>query len=188
MKKDELIRYIIKEEKNRYKAALATLLVAGGILFGIGKFGEKAFSNSSKKGFNFTTGEDNSYVALEDSFINNNCIDKCYVVEAYNKITEETELFIAKRSFIILPKKLENGEKGEITYYYYLDLMNNNNKLFYQDNSLNSAFEFIKETPLYDYMITLDLIKSKYSYEDMERILEEIKSVYKFEINKELVK
>ena len=60
MKKDELIRY---------KAALAALLVAGGILFGIGKFGEKAFSNSSKKGFDFTTGEDNSYVAMDGSFL-----------------------------------------------------------------------------------------------------------------------
>lgn len=168
-----------KEELIRYRAGLAALFVSSTMLLS---------GCTSSNGFGFVIGEDNGYVALEDSFINNNCIDKCYVVEAYNKVTEETELFIAKRSFIFLPKKLENGEKGEIPYYYYLDLMNNNNKLFYQDNSLNSAFEFIKETPLYDYMVTLDLIKARYSYEDMQKILEEIKAVYKYESDKELVK
>ena len=168
-----------KEELIRYRAGLAALLVSGSMFLG---------GCVSSKGFDFVIGEDNKYVALDNSFINNKCIDNCYVVEAYNKITEETELFIAKRSCIYLPKKLENGEKGDIPYYYYLDLMNNNNKLFYEDNRLNSAFEFIKETPLYDYMITLDLLQATYSYEDMQRILEEIKSVYKFESDKELVK
>jgi len=168
-----------KEELIRYRAALAALLVSGSMFLG---------GCTSSEGFRFARGENNKYVAMNNTLIDNACIDKCYVVEAYNKITEETELFIAKRSFIFLPKKLENGEKGEIPYYYYLDLMNNNNKLFYQDNSLNSAFEFIKETPLYDYMITLDLLQAKYSHEDMQRVLEEIKSVYKFESDKELVK
>jgi len=37
-------------------------------------------------------------------------------------------------------------------------------------------------------MITLDLIQERYSYEDMQRIYEEIKSVYEFENDKELVK
>ena len=66
--------------------------------------------------------------------------------------------------------------------------MNNDNKLFYQDNNYNTSFEFVKETPLYDYVITLDLIKGRYSYEDMQNILEEIKAVYKYEKDKELVK
>ena len=37
-------------------------------------------------------------------------------------------------------------------------------------------------------MITHDLIKARYSYEDMEKILEEIKAVYEYESDKELVK
>jgi len=37
-------------------------------------------------------------------------------------------------------------------------------------------------------MITLDLIQERYSYEDMQRIYEEIKAVYEFESEKELVK
>ena len=122
-------------------------------------------------------------------FIDNSCIDKCYVVEAYNNITEETEIFIAKKEY--------DYKKGELTvrkYHltdgeaYYIDLMKNNTELFYQDNSYNTSFKFINETPLYDYMITYDLLQARYSYEDMQRILEEIKSVYKFESNKKLVK
>lgn len=170
-----------KEELIRYRAGLAALLVSGSMFFLSGC--------ASSKGFVFERGEDNSYVVLEGSFINNNCIDKCYVVEAYNKITEETELFIAKKEYKYSDKKIkEDGYSYWAERYYYTDLMNNDNHLFYQDNSHNNFFEFIKETPLYDYIITLDLIKARYSYEDMQRILEEIKSVYEFENDKELVK
>ena len=37
-------------------------------------------------------------------------------------------------------------------------------------------------------MIALDLLQANYSYEDMQRIYEEIKSVYTFEEEKKLVK
>ena len=80
MKKDELIRY---------RAGLAALLVSGSMFLG---------GCAQNKGFVFGIGEDNNYIAREDSFINNNCIDKCYVVEAYNKLTEENEIFIAKKN------------------------------------------------------------------------------------------
>lgn len=168
-----------KEELIRYRAGLAALLVSSAMFLG----------GCADNGFDFKRGEDNSYVAMKGSNINNKCIDKCYVVEAYNKITGETELFIAKKydetNTIAIPM---GADKHEVTGQYFLDLMNNNNKLFYTDNSRNNFFEFIKETPLYDYMITLDLIKARYSYEDMEKILEEIKSVYEYESDKELVK
>ena len=164
-----------KEELIRYRAGLAALLVSGTM-----------FLNGcvSSKGFYFKRGEDNSYVAREDSFINNGCIDKCYVVEVYNNLTEETELFIAKKKYDYTERK----EGNFFDIYYYIDLMDNNNKLFYQDNSRNNFFVYIKETSLYDYMITLDLIKARYSSEDMEKILEKIKAVYEFESDKELVK
>ena len=151
-----------KEELIRYRAGLAALLVSGSMFLG----------GCANNGFIFKRGEDNSYVAMEGSFINNKCIDKCYVVEAYNKITEETELFIAKKCDETKIIERPFGCDTEVTGQYYLDLMNNNNKLFYTDNSRNNFFEFIKETPLYDYMVTLDLIKARYSYEDMQKILE----------------
>lgn len=168
-----------KEELIRYRAGLAALLVSGSMFLG---------GCEQNKGFVFGIGEDNSYIAREDSIINNNCIDNCYLVEAYNKLTEETELFIAKKCDETKIIERPFGRDTEVTGQYYLDLMNNNNKLFYNDNNRNNFFVYIKETPLYDYMITLDLIKARYSYEDMEKILEEIKSVYKFESDKELVK
>ena len=169
-----------KEKLIRHRARLAALLVSTSMLLG---------GCASSKGFEFGRGEDNSYVALADSFINNKCIDKCYVVEAYNKLTGETELFIAKKDWDKYNAKVRtNGLTEFVPIYYYLDLMNNDSELFYQDNSRNNFFEFIKETPLYDYMVTLDLIKARYSYEDMQKILEEIKAVYEYESDKELVK
>ena len=97
-----------KEELIRYRAGLAALLVSASMVLS----GCKAAGN----GFDFKRGEDNSYVALEDSYINNDCIDKCYVVEAYNKITEETELFkndekIIRRLFV---KPISLKESKEI--------------------------------------------------------------------------
>lgn len=167
-----------KEELIRYRAGFAALLVSSNLFL----------SGCANNGFDFKRGEDNSCVAIESSFINNNCIDKCYVVEAYNKITGETELFVAKKHEIAGIKKNGFGRNIEVIDCYYRDLMNNDNKLFYQDNSKNNFFTYIKETPLYDYMVTLDLIKARYSYEDMEKILEEIKAVYEYERDKELVK
>jgi len=168
-----------KEELIRYRAGLAALLVSSTMFLG----------GCANNGFDFERGKDNSYVVLKGSFINNKCIDKCYVVEAYNKLTGETELFIAKKDWDKYNAKVRtNGLTEFVPIYYYIDLMNNDNKLFYQDNNRNNFFEFIKETPLYDYMITLDLIKARYSYEDMQKILEEIKTVYEYESDKELVK
>ena len=112
-----------KEELIRYRAGLAALLVSSTMFLG----------GCAKNGFDFKRGEDNSYVVLAGSFINNKCIDKCYVVEAYNKLTEETELFLAKKydetNTIAIPR---GADIHEVTGQYFLDLMNNNNKLFYK--------------------------------------------------------
>jgi len=133
-----------KEKLIRHRARLAALLVSTSMLLG---------GCASSKGFEFGRGEDNSYVALADSFINNKCIDKCYVVEAYNKLTGETELFIAKKKVDGLKNEIISDVISRLTLnYYYLNLMSNDSKLFYQENSQNNFFEFVKETPLYDYM------------------------------------
>lgn len=154
------------DKKNlvRYKAGLAALMIASGM----------TLSGCGSKGFQYTT-KDSKYVVVDGSTIGNDCIKDCYVVEAYNSLTEETEIFIARTS-------------NFLDYYYYCDLMNHNNKLFYKDNDRNNFIKFVKETPLYDYMIALDLLQANYSYEDMQRIYEEIKSVYTFEEEKKLVK
>jgi len=101
-----------KEELIRYRAGLAALLVSSSIFLG----GCKESGNS----FDFKRGEDNSYVALEDSFINNKCIEKCYVVEVHNKLTGENQIFIAKRDvYVPMKGKYAVGD----TEYHYIDLM-----------------------------------------------------------------
>ncbi|MCI6627675.1 MAG: hypothetical protein MSH29_05230 [Tenericutes bacterium] len=153
------------DKKNlvRYKAGLAALMIASGMTLG----------GCARRGFEYTT-KDSKYVVADGSTIGNDCINDCYVVEAYNSLTEETEIFIAR--------------KRNFQGYYYCDLMNHNNYLFRQDNIYNNFLEFVKETPLYNYMIALDLLQANYSYEDMQKIYEEIKSVYTFEEEKKLVK
>lgn len=168
------------DKKNlvRYKAGLAALMIASGM----------ALSGCGSKGFQYTT-KNSKYVVVDGSTIGNDCIKDCYVVEAYNSLTEETEIFIARRSWNGLYSKQKDSESNEIVSdYYYCDLMNHDNKLFWKNNSRNNFFEFVKETPLYDYMIALDLLQANYSYEDMQKIYEEIKSVYTFEEEKKLVK
>ena len=160
------------DKKNlvRYKAGLAALMIASGMTLG----------GCASEGFQYTM-KDSKYVVADGSAIGNACIKECYVVEAYNSLTEESEIFIARTSNFL-------DYYYYYYYYYYCDLMNNDNKLFYKDNDHNNFFKFVKETPLYDYMIALDLLQANYSYEDMQRILEEIKSVYTFEEEKKLVK
>ena len=60
--------------------------------------------------------------------------------------------------------------------------------LFAQENEFNTSFEYIKETPLFDYLVSLNLVKGSYSYEDMQNIYNEIKEIYEFQNDKELVK
>lgn len=168
------------DKKNlvRYKAGLAALMIASGMTLG----------GCASEGFQYTM-KDSKYVVADGSVIGNACIKECYVVEAYNSLTEEAEIFIARRSWNGLYSKQKDSESNEIVSdYYYYDFMNHDNKLFYRANSRNNFIKFVKETPLYDYMIALDLLQARYSYEDMQKIYEEIKSVYTFEEEKKLVK
>ena len=158
MKKDELIRY---------RAGLAALLVSGSM-----------FLSGCAKGFELTVDEERNIVAEEDSYINNDFIEKCYVVEAKSNITGDSNIYLAKRR--------TSGNYPKLTKEY-VDVFTNM-VLFAQENDFNTSFEYIKETPLFDYLVSLNLVKGSYSYDDMKNIYEEIKSIYEFENDKELVK
>ena len=159
-----------KEELIKYKVGIATLLIAGSMFLG---------DRASNSGFKFVRGEDNNYIASSNSFISNNCINNCYVIEVYNELTEENEMYIAKKCYT-------DARVGVYDPYYY-DLLSNN-KLVYEFKEKNTFFELINETPLYNYMAALDLLKERYSYEDMQKVYSEIASVYEFENEKELIK
>ena len=158
MKKDELIRY---------RAGLAALLVSSSM-----------FLSGCAKGFKLTVDEERNIVAEDDSFINNDFIEKCYVVEAKSNITGESNIYIAKKKWSGKYSLETNG---------YVDIFTNM-ELFTDDNNHNISFEYINETPLFDYLVSLNLIKGSYSYEDMQNIYNEIKEIYEFESDKELVK
>lgn len=158
MKKDELIRY---------RAGLAALLVSSSMFLG-----------GCARGFELTVDEERNIVAEDDSFINNDFIEKCYVVEAKSNLTGESNIYLAKRR--------TTGKHSHLTKEY-IDIFTNMD-LFVQENDYNTSFEYIKETPLFDYLVSLNLVKGSYSYEDMQNIYNEIKEIYEFENDKELVK
>jgi len=153
-----------REELIRYKAGIAALMLSSGMLL-----------SGCAKRFELTVDEERNIVAQDDSYINNDFIEKCYVVEAKSNITGESNIYITRRkvSFALRHN------------YDYIDVFTNVT-LFH--DKMNTSFELVKETPLFDYIVSLNLIKGSYSYEDMQNIYEEIKAVYEFESEKELVK
>ena len=162
MKKDELIRY---------RAGLAALLVSSSMFLGGCSLG----GSSSSEGFELTADEERNFVAQEDSYVDNDFIKKCYVVEAKSRLTGESNIYITRRNNVL-----------SFDYSYdYIDVFTNET-LFHDQR--NKTFEVINQEPLFDYLVSLNLLKVSYSYEDMQRILEEIKSVYELENDKELVK
>lgn len=158
MKKDELIRY---------KVGLAALMLSSGMLL-----------SGCAKGFELKVDEERNLVAEDDSYINNDFIEKCYVVEAKSNITGESNVYMVKKEW---------SGKYTMDSYDYIDIFTNI-VLFGNKNQYNTSFEYIKEIPLFDYLISLNLVKGTYSYEDMQNIYEEIKLIYEFENEKELAK
>lgn len=160
-----------KEELIRYRAGLAALLVSGSMVLGGCSLG----GSSSSEGFELTADEERNFVAQENSYIDNDFIEKCYVVEAKSLLTGESNIYITRRK-----KVLSFGYN-----YDYIDVFTNET-LFHDQR--NRTFEVINQKPLFDYLVSLNLLKVSYSYEDMQKILEEIKAVYNFDRDKELVK
>lgn len=153
-----------KNDLIRCRAGLAALMVSSGM-----------FLSGCGKGFELTTDEERNLVVQDDSYINNDFIEKCYVVEAKSNITDESNIYITRK--VLSFSRKHNWD--------YVDMFTNAT-LFH--DKMNTSFEVIKETPLFDYLVSLNLVKGSYSYEDMKKIYEEIKAVYEFESEKELVK
>lgn len=155
-----------KCELIRYKAALAALLVSSGMVLG-----------GCSKDFSLKK-EEQKIIVQTDSNIHNNFLEKCSVVEVQNNSTNETNIYIvykkASKDLPITIKECIDIFTGEVLYT--------------TDNIISGEYRQIKETPLFDYMITLNLVKENYGEEDIENIYNKIKEVYEFEKDKELVK
>lgn len=100
----------------------------------------------------------------KNSYISINYINEYYVIELYNKVLDRTTIYIAHRY------KYKNGDSKYTNIF-------TNNKIAYENN-MNDYYNFINVTPLEEYLIEYNLIKDKYSYQDMKNLLEVIKKNY----------
>lgn len=153
----------------RYKAGIAAIMLASGMLL--------SGCSREKGGFELTIKEDNSITAEEDSFVDIEFLMlRCSVVEVHSNVTDKNDIYIG----IAEPRdKIFNWYRDIFTNLYFVEDV---------DVDDSNLLQFVKAEPLSDYLFSLGLVQGKYSYEDMQRIYEEIKAVYKFEEDKDLVK
>lgn len=129
-------------------------------------------SSSSNSAFKYTENEKGEIVIEEDSYIDYDALNNYYVIEVYNSVTDTNKIYIAKKNTYY--------KKGRGSYYEYTNVFTGF-KILYSENDFNDSLEFIKEIPLIDYLITYDLVKYRYTYEDMETVYNVIKENYKYE-------
>ena len=123
--------------------------------------------------FELAENDNNELVACDDSYISSEYIDDYYVVEMYNEITKENEIFIAK-------------SRGIMAIDAYFDVFTN--LKIWEVGRTNTVLKYVKDTMLSDYIVALDLGQAKYSYDDMKNIYEVIKENYVYESNDSLCK
>lgn len=140
---------------NNIKQRIAALTLATTMLL----------SGCGNDSFKLTENENNELVAVDDTYIDD--IRGYYVVEVYNKITKQNEIFIGKNT-----GNFVDGRRG------YRDIFTN---LQVSVNAETSIFEYVKQTNLSNYIVSLEMGQAKYSYDDMKNIYEAIKEIYIFE-------
>ena len=123
--------------------------------------------------FELVENDNNELVASDDSYISSEYIGDYYVVEMYNKLTNENEIFIAK-------------SRGIMVIDAYFDVFTN--LMIWDVGKSDSILTYVKHTRLSDYIVALGLGQAKYSYEDMKNIYEVIKENYVYENNDPLCK
>lgn len=116
--------------------------------------------------FELIENENNELIAVDGTYIRSECIDDYFVVEMYNKLTKENEIFIARSS-------------GTMMVVAYFDVFTN--LKIWDAGKSDSVLTYIKHTRLSDYIVALDLGQAEYSYDDMKNIYEVIKEYYVYE-------
>ena len=121
--------------------------------------------------FKLTENENNELVAMDESYIDNKFMNDYYLVEVYNNMKEQNEIYIASRRYL--------RYRGYVYYDVFTNLEFVND---YEDKE--SLLEFVKVSSLNDYIISFGLGQYQYSYDDMKNIYEIIKENYVFENDK----
>lgn len=151
-----------KNIRNKQRITALTLLTTL-LLGGCGEAGKDAFVIIENK--------DNQLVAQDNSYIDDFYINRYYVLEVYNNITNQNEIYIAR-------------EEHSNRHTYYYDVFTNIymfNELDTNNENDNIGLKYIRKTPLKDFILTYNLGESEYTYEDMQNIYEVIKENYQFE-------
>lgn len=155
--------------KRRKQRITALTLVATMMLSGC---------NGGTGRFEYTENENNELVAVDGSYIANTNIDNCYVVEVYNTLKKENEIYIAR---------VTSYRKSRELYYDYYDVFTNL-KIVSTSPFEESLLNYVNATKLEYYIVALGMAQLKYSYDDMKNIYESIKENYVFESDDSLRK
>lgn len=159
--------------KNKQRLTALSLL---SVLFLGGCSNEKKYDH-----FELIENENNELVAMDDSYIDKDYIDNYYVVEVYNKMIKENEIYIAfKRTYSVARLVTEDMYIDIFTNLKIVDTENN------EDDK--EMFSFVKATYLHDYIVSFGLGQIRYSYDDMKNIYEVIKENYVFDKDNSLRK
>lgn len=127
----------------------------------------------ASKTFKYHLGENGGYVPT--GTIDDDYLKDYYVLKLTNRNTNEEETYIAR--------KLErHNEKEDIIIYENVF----NGSCLLKSNNEVSTSSFVEETPLKEYLNVTQKVKSKYSVEDLEKILNSIEEEQKQ--SKKLVK
>ena len=109
-----------------------------------------------------------------NSYISIDYVENYYVIRLYNTILNRNSIFIAYRF------KYTNGDSQYINVF-------NNNKIAYENSEID-YYDFINVKPLIDVLEEYNQVKDKYTYEDLQKILETIKTTYHFEEENKKIK
>lgn len=111
--------------------------------------------------FQYEQNESGQLEVVDDSYISYEDLSNYYVVETYNKISNESKIYIAwgNRYF----------RRYSPDYTEYVNIFNNKSICF-DDNQINDNIEFVNAMKLEDFLITYDFIKYNYSYEDVLKL------------------
>lgn len=123
--------------------------------------------------FNYSENENGEIVVEEGSYIEYEYLNKYYIIEVYNTLTEENEIYIANRI-------THGGGRSGPVYHEYVNIFNNFTIAYTNKNYNKNGLEFIEETPLLWYITSYYTLKARYTYEDMQYIYKTIEENYTF--------
>lgn len=157
-------------DKNKYIktiSGLTAIVLTMSLMVGCSK------KNSSDK-FDTYKNKKEQIVAYSDSYIGYEYLNNYYVIEVFNNITNNKELYIVSKQ-----------ELNDNTHNYVYKNIFDNHMVTYSNGYCKDYYlELISEVSLLHYIDKYSMIKDEYSYKDIERLYNMIKEEYTLDNNK----